>query len=56
MRKFRASMEPFWDLKSCKVSDVHMYPANTLQAAYYFGKYSWWNFTYSLGLRNPVYK
>ena len=35
MRKFRASMEPFWDLKFseiCRVYILRVYPANTLQA------------------------
>ena len=36
MKKSRASLEPFWDLKIRKYVEIlRMYPANTLQAERY---------------------
>ena len=58
MRKFRASLEPFWDLKISKyveyltrVSRIHYKPSTTFSE-----KYCWLNFTCFLGLHNAVDK
>ena len=34
-------LEPFWDLKISKISILHKYPANTLQAVCYLLQQVW---------------
>ena len=57
MKKSRASLEPFWDLKISKYltrvsSEYHDYKLS----ATFSEKYCWLNFTCFLGLRNAMDK
>ena len=60
MRKFRASLEPFWDLKIskiiCRVSYACIQRIHYKLSATFSEKYCWLNFTCFLGLRNAVDK
>ncbi len=52
MRKFRASMEPFWDLKISKYVE-YQYFSLYKQRVTFSDKYCWPKLTHSFGLRNP---
>ena len=60
MRKFRASLEPFWDLKISKyveyLTRVSSEYWHYKLSATFSEKYCWLNFTCFLGLRNAVDK
>ena len=60
MRKFRASLEPFWDLKISKyveyLTRVYIQRIHYKLSATFSEKYCWLNFTCFLGLRNAVDK
>ena len=60
MKKSRASLEPFWDLKiskyACRVSYACIQRIPYKLSATFSEKYRWLNFTCFLGLRNAVDK
>ena len=60
MKKSRASLEPFWDLKISKYVEylmrVYIQRIHYKLSATFSEKYCWLNFTCFLGLRNAVDK